>query len=148
MTDLNIRMVFWQPQLVLPPLTTNDIHVWCASISQISSQYALWQQLLSIAEQERASRMLLPATRTQFVVGRGLLREILAGYLSTSPTALHFDYGARGKPRLLNGNDLHFNLSHSADLLVVAIRRGDEVGIDVEKIRPVDEKKLAQQFLT
>jgi 4'-phosphopantetheinyl transferase len=148
MTDFNIWKGLWHPQLMPLPLTTNEIHVWYALVHQLSSRQALWEQLLSAAERERASRMLLPAARAQFIVGRGLLREILAGYLSEEPASLCFDYGSRGKPRLRSGKDLHFNLSHSADLLVVAVRRGDEVGIDAEKIRPVDEKKLAAQFLT
>jgi len=36
-------------------------------------------------------------------------------------------------------NSLHFNVAHSDSLAVYAVSRGHEVGIDVERIRPVRE---------
>lgn len=148
MIDFNIWKALWHPQLAPPPLTINEVHVWYASLHQLSSRHSLWEHLLSVAERERAARILLPTVRTQFVIGRIFLRKILAGYLSEEPVALRFGYGVQGKPRLQGESDLHFNLSHSADLLVVAVCRRDEIGIDAEKIRPIDDKKLASQFLT
>jgi 4'-phosphopantetheinyl transferase len=68
------------------------------------------------------------------VAARTLLRQILAEYVDASPERLRFGYGAQGKPFLLDAPDLHFNLSHTADLLVVAVARGRPVGVDVEAV--------------
>ena len=43
--------------------------------------------------------------------------------------------GDDGKPRASGG--LHFNLSHTDGLALIAISRAREVGVDVERVRPV-----------
>ena len=75
-----------------------------------------------------------------------LLRSVLCGYLDLEPAEVALRRGAHGKPAL-GGNrrpetsesgsrrPLHFNLSHSADLALIAVADRD-VGIDVELIRP------------
>jgi 4'-phosphopantetheinyl transferase len=43
---------------------------------------------------------------------------------------------------------LRFNLSHSGDVLLVALARDVEVGVDVERIRPVPEMQtIARRWL-
>jgi 4'-phosphopantetheinyl transferase len=61
------------------------------------------------------------------------LRDILATYLETSPEAIRLVNGTHGKPELA-GAELHFNLSHSGDVGLVAVAAEREVGIDVERI--------------
>jgi len=73
------------------------------------------------------------------VAARGLLRVLLGGYLQQTPEGLEFSYGQHGKPALSGGNassGLCFNLSHSSGLVVYAIARGRNLGIDVEHVRP------------
>ena len=44
-------------------------------------------------------------------------------------------------------NDLRFNVSHADGLALWAVVRGQEIGIDVERIRPEpDAHKLAELF--
>ncbi|HEU5062359.1 MAG TPA: 4'-phosphopantetheinyl transferase superfamily protein [Solirubrobacterales bacterium] len=61
---------------------------------------------------------------------------MLARYLGTTPEAVQITHGEHGKPRLEGTGDLAFNLSHSGQLAVIALVRGREVGIDVEKVVP------------
>ncbi|MDQ6812000.1 MAG: 4-phosphopantetheinyl transferase, partial [Actinomycetota bacterium] len=61
------------------------------------------------------------------------LRDVLAAYLETSPEAIRIVDGAHGKPELA-GRELHFNLSHSGDVGLVAVSRERPVGVDVERI--------------
>jgi phosphopantetheinyl transferase len=76
-----------------------------------------------------------------------LLCTVLAGYLGTDPAAVELRRGANGKPFLAGlwpGEEpasgsmprLHFNLSHSGDLALIAVAER-EVGVDVERIRPL-----------
>lgn len=65
-----------------------------------------------------------------------ILRQILATYLDTAPEALEFGYGEHGKPRLQNAGGPEFNLSHSGELLLVAVGEGRAVGVDVERVDP------------
>jgi phosphopantetheinyl transferase len=59
---------------------------------------------------------------------------------ATAPAHLRFDLGAHGKPALSSGfgdGTIHFNLSHSHDLLLCAVSRQRRVGVDVELLRPM-----------
>ena len=93
--------------------------------------------LLSPAERASAERIRLEGKKVQKASARSLLRRILALYLTVSPQALEFAYGAHGKPRLTR-HPLEFNLSHSKDLGLLAVAAGpsrDTLGIDLEYAR-------------
>ena len=64
-----------------------------------------------------------------------MLREILGGYLGVQPEELHFAVGEQGKPYLCGNDRLHFNLSHSGALFILAVSAEREVGIDIEQRR-------------
>ena len=90
-------------------------------------------------EKSRAARFRFARDRNHFIAARGILRELLGGYLHRSPAELEFDYGPSGKPALRTegpSSPVRFNLSHSHGLAVYAFALGREVGIDLEPIRP------------
>ena len=62
------------------------------------------------------------------------LRAILGQYTGAP---LDFATGEYGKPYLPADPHLHFNLSHSHQLALVAVSRDVEVGVDVEWFRPL-----------
>lgn len=86
------------------------------------------------------------------MVGRGLLRRILGQYLGCQPEQVRFGYGPFGKPALLetpSTGKVSFNLAHSAGLVLYAITRDQEVGIDVERLRPIEEmEQIAERFFS
>jgi 4'-phosphopantetheinyl transferase len=90
--------------------------------------------LLSNDERERATRFRSDTARLNFVMTRGTLRYLLSGYLNIEPQDISFEYSINGKPRLSDSFDLHFNVSHTEGLALLAFAQGREIGIDVEKI--------------
>ena len=89
-------------------------------------------------ELERLQRLARSKVGRRWLVSRAALRGILAAELGTSPSAVRLKLGAHGRPGLDPGahpSDLDFNLSHSADLALVAIARRRRVGVDVERLR-------------
>lgn len=97
---------------------------------------------------ERAIALRLRLGAEAWAAARAELRRVLAGYLGVLPTDVGLDAGPDGKPRLAAGSaiDLRFNLSHSAEVALVAVRLGHEVGVDVEAIRPgVDAAAIARE---
>jgi phosphopantetheinyl transferase len=65
------------------------------------------------------------------------LREVLACYLDENPAGIELRRGEHGKPALADpSSPLRFNLSHSGDLALVAVMKGREVGVDIQKILP------------
>ena len=94
------------------------------------------QELLCAEERARAARIVHARNRVLWARSRGILRALLGHYLDADPSELRFELGAHGKPALkgVTGqeSDLRFNLSHSNELMLVAVTAGLEVGVDIE----------------
>jgi len=88
-------------------------------------------QVLSASELERAARFHFDRHRGRFVASRVALRELLARHLGADPAEFTFETGSHGKPSL-PGDPVHFNLSRSEDLCLIALCEAAPVGIDVE----------------
>ncbi len=119
------------------------------SLSADADELEQLARVLSADEQERAARYRWERDRRKFVVGRGRLRRLLGLRLGRAADEVRFRYGANGKPALDGDGRLSFNLSHADDLMLVAISHDAEVGVDVERLRPLPEMAdLAPEFLT
>ena len=94
--------------------------------------------LLSEEERAKAADIANPAVRARFELGRGLRRKMLSEATGCLATGLTFAESGEGKPRALNAAGWDFNVSHSGDYVAVAVGR-DQVGVDLEQIRPVRE---------
>jgi 4'-phosphopantetheinyl transferase len=119
-------------------LDGGEIHVWHAALDREKQFLGRLESTLSLEEKARADRFHFVNDRNRFVAARGLLRELLGKYLQQTPASLGFSYGKYGKPVLSGGNaagGLCFNLSHSAGMVVYAIARDRNLGIDVEHVR-------------
>jgi phosphopantethiene--protein transferase domain len=114
-------------------LQTGEVHVWRIDLQQPGSLLEKFRSTLEADELQRASRFHFEKHRSGFVVARGFLRDVLSRYLETRPEALKFSYGDYGKPAL--AGRLHFNLSHSHEVALLAITEDRQVGVDVEHIR-------------
>lgn len=125
----------------MPTLVAEEIHVWCACLDQPTDRYI---SLLSTDEQLRARRFHFESDRRRFTVARGILRILLGRYLRLPPEKLYFDYSHRGKPSL-SSHSICFNTSHSGDLVLYAVSSKNEVGIDIEQIRPIEN---TEQLIT
>ena len=137
--------------LELPP---GEVHVWAARLDPPPERVAALRATLAADERARADRFRFEVHRRRFAVGRGLLRELLGAYLGAPPERLAFVYGERGKPDLAPatarpGAPLHFNLSHSHELAVLAVTREREIGADVEQLKPMDDlERIAERFFS
>jgi 4'-phosphopantetheinyl transferase len=120
-------------------LNPGQVHLWWRSLN-VSDPVsdALVGETLSPDEHERAARFYFARDRRQFVLARGMLRVILALYVGRRPQDLRFQYLAHGKPRLADPVvDVEFNLTHSHGMVLCAVARGQQVGVDVERLQPV-----------
>jgi len=129
-----------------------EIHVWHAALDREKKVIGQLEATLSLEEKARADRFHFVNDRNRFVVARGLLRELLGGYLHQAPASLEFSYGQHGKPSLSGENassGLNFNLSHSSGHVVYAIARERNLGIDVEHVRPESAgEDIAQRYFS
>lgn len=122
-------------------LGKGELQVWIAATPSDEADVMAFASLLSPDERARAERFIVSEPRHQFIFGRALLRQLLGACLSLDPTALVFGYQSRGKPFLVPPahGDLRFNLSHSGRIVVIALARGREVGVDIESIQRLDD---------
>jgi len=127
-------------------------HVWAARLDVPAAARANFASTLSPLETERAARFHFARHRDRFIAARGLLRSLLGHYLQIVPSKIEFDYGPNGKPLLPGAfakEQLHFNLTHSEDLALIAVARGEPVGVDVERIRTLsDADELVSRFFS
>lgn len=103
------------------------------------------QGVLSLEEQIRAKRYLDPRHRDRFIASRLGLRTILGTHLAQDAKSLVFVENEFGKPHVAD-QPLHFSLSHSEDRAILAISDSLEVGVDLERIRPLDHLDLAARY--
>lgn len=124
-----------------PRLHANEVHVW--ALRDCPVDIAEYTSLLSREELDRASRFRFPHLFDRFAADHGRLRLLLAAYLETSPRAISFAENSHGKPRLQEPScRLRFNMSHTEGLTMVALCLDAELGVDVEAVRPVENREL------
>jgi 4'-phosphopantetheinyl transferase len=128
------------------PVVHHAAHIYVAPVA--SMQPACLEDVLDSGETARSARFRSEPARRRFIGGHVLLRTVLGEFVGVAPQKLRFDHGPRGKPRLANNpaDSVWFSLAHSGELAVVAISATSEVGVDVERIRPIPEAlKIAER---
>jgi 4'-phosphopantetheinyl transferase len=137
----------WPTTAAPPPLPPGELHVWRAETTLAADALAAILSALPDDEQHAAQQVRIPAARARFIVARGLTRWLLAHYLQCDVRAVQLTYGPIGKLHLAPPEPLRFNATHSGDLVLVAIARDADVGVDVELLRPLPKfQELAERY--
>lgn len=127
-------------------LPDDEIHLWKIAVSALNRQRKNLASLLSDEEQSRAKRFISDLLTERYEVAQGALRAVLGQYLGIRPQEITYCFGQYKKPFLCdNEYSLQFNLSHSNDMVLIAVSRKDEVGVDIEMLR---KNSLAESILT
>jgi 4'-phosphopantetheinyl transferase len=146
----------WCPATVLPGLAPSQVRVWLVDLdSGLSPDEVEVAEpgpelgVLDDTEKARSARFVRARDRRRFARCRAALRQILGVLLDESPTGLIFRAVGQGKPELdframgLDDGDaragFRFNVSHSAELALIGVCRGREIGVDVERIKQLNE---------
>lgn len=151
----------WEPGSDVASLAADEVRVWIvdldADVRDPSDPDAVEPgpelAVLSDDERARAARFVRGRERRRFARCRAALREILGRLLDEPPGSLVFRAAAMGKPELDRGSAvverLRFNVSHSAELAAIAVCRGRELGVDLERLRPITEAtRIVESFFT
>lgn len=151
MLSMPERRINWLPPPARLEVIGSEVHVWAVALDPAPARLASLAACLSLDERDRAERFRFPGLRARFTAARGHLRTVLGNYLHLDPARLEFAYHSRGKPSLTGQGEgqIHFNLAHSQDLALIAVTRAGELGVDVERIRPMrDAEAIAQRFFS
>jgi 4'-phosphopantetheinyl transferase len=132
--------IAWPPATGSPALSADRLDVWAVRLDKGRGLLDKLAPTLSAAERQRAGQFRLDEPRQRFVVTRAALRMLLGKYLGMSASGVTLENDPHGKPRLASGSaadDVRFNVAHSGELALIAVTAGCEVGVDVERVRPV-----------
>ena len=135
-----------------PALAAGEAHVWSLPLEASDELLRQMLPLLTAAEQRQAYRFVRPELTRRFITRRALLRQLLAAYAAVPPDQLLYGSNNFGKPFLLSpphAGSVRFNTSQSHEAALLAVVRDREIGVDVERVRPMsDFRQLGRRFFT
>ncbi len=88
---------------------------------------------LSSAEKLRYDQYHPKAARL-FLISRVLVKTVLADKLGISPHQVNIQLHPNGKPFVQSSKAVYFNLTHSADVIILAVTEEGEIGVDIEQV--------------
>jgi 4'-phosphopantetheinyl transferase len=118
----------------------SGIDVWLTYYDEIvdERQIAALRLLLNPEEASQESRFYFADDRKRYLVTRAMVRMLLSRYAPIAPEHWVFSKNAYGRPEIANRIDevrgLSFNISHTRGLIVLAVSRDRDLGIDVENV--------------
>jgi 4'-phosphopantetheinyl transferase len=122
-------------------------HVWLVRVAEHRESAEDALTILDEEERARHAAFLRPADRDRYAAAHAALRRLLGAYLGMEPGEVTVGReqcplcgGPHGRPAVL-GSGLHFSLSHSGELVLLAFAAAP-VGIDVEELR--DQGAIAE----
>ena len=137
--------------MLVQPLDDGQVDLWLVRFERELDPplLAAYRALLPGEERKEAERFSSEEARTQFLLGRALLRIVLSHYVGEDPRVWVFRRSAHGKPVVAGPAPLplEFNLSHTRGLAACAVAMARNVGVDVEALRSSpDHLLLARRF--
>ncbi len=130
------------PRLVA---TSGDAGIWLVDLDGADADPAAALALLSGDEQARAERFVFDVHRRRFVTGRAALRTLLGERLGCPPSHAALRLRAGGEAGAERRSRTRFNVSHSDRYALVAIATGAELGVDIERVRPLRDMDLVAE---
>jgi 4'-phosphopantetheinyl transferase len=122
----------------------DEIHVWKISLFDPRPGEL---DILSQKELQRSQDFKNETARKTYICSRLVMRWLFASYLKQPASELKFETTQQGKPFLVgNTTELKFNLSHSGELILLAVSPIIELGIDIEQHKEIKNwEKIAQK---
>ncbi|HEY0819357.1 MAG TPA: 4'-phosphopantetheinyl transferase superfamily protein [Rhizobacter sp.] len=121
-------------------LTATDVHLWLAFCADAEREllHERYRALMTPDERARGDRFYFERDRARYRVTRALVRSVLSRYAPIAPQDWRFDATTYGQPLIVNpepeAQSLAFNLTHTSDLVVLAVTRQRAIGVDTENI--------------
>jgi len=125
----------------------DEIQVWFASAKESGIEAEEYFSNLSSAEQQRAVRFRFDKDRMTYVLGKYMVRGLLARTLLLRPQEIEFVFNKYGKPALGSDCRVSFNLAHAGEYVVCALAADRDIGVDIEAERTdIDFTGLASRY--
>lgn len=113
------------------PLLPDEVRVFW-TLTSVDLAPRMLSELLEPVELEASKRFRFAKDRLEYLVTRVLVRRVLARCSDRDPAGLRFTRNAHGRPALVGGGALRFNLTNTPDLVACAVTLDREIGVDAE----------------
>jgi 4'-phosphopantetheinyl transferase len=116
------------------------IDIWCAFCQTITDPPLLerYRGLLTAEELQQGARYHFAHDRHRYLITRALVRTTLSRYADVPPECWTFIPNPYGRPGISNDDTrarrISFNISHSSELVVLAITQDHDLGVDTEDV--------------
>jgi len=110
------------------------IDVWHGDILSEEDGQQNYYEFLNDDEKVKVASFTRPGIQKKYIKTRGVLRKVLGEYLEIKSQDIEIKIAEHGKPFVEN-EALFFNLSHTANRLVIAVSNNSEIGIDLEQYK-------------
>lgn len=122
-------------------LNARQIHFWVLDNNELQSKRIYFESLLNCDEVEKAYSFIQTKDTLTSIVSRAGLKIILAKYCEVKAKDVKIERDTKGKPYWADPEcgEIEFNLSHSNDITLIAVTRGDIIGVDCEYVRSFNE---------
>lgn len=144
----------WETVKDHPRLFAGEIHLWWLPLNAEGEVAERFRKQLTDRETAKLERQRNAELRMHFLSGRGILRELVAGYLGIAPARVAIHFGDFGKPYVRPARDdaspLSFNYSDSHGMGLFAFSWNCELGVDIEwlgrrgRFRQIIERRFAE----
>lgn len=115
---------------------SNDLELWHGKVGAGDAHYQAYWRVLDADELAHAGKINNPLLHKRYVEIHGRLRNLLAQTLNEPPEQIRIKKAEHGKPYLADYPELAFNLSHTADRVMIAVARQCQLGVDIEICKP------------
>jgi 4'-phosphopantetheinyl transferase len=137
----------WPASEIRGAIAPEEVHLWAWHLEPVPVGLAAHIELLDQEELRRLNSFRFAQDRGRYAVAHANLRRILAGYRDCPPADICFRANRFGKPELADeSSSLHFSLSHSQCIAVLAVAHGLPVGVDVEEVKPIEPEVADGHF--
>lgn len=101
---------------------------------------------VSVTKQKRFSKRKLFKNNLLSIIGEIGLRLIVQEEYGIRYDNISLIYNKNGKPKIENYNHIKFNISHSNDVVAIALSSECNIGIDIEKIKSFSKNVVGKFF--
>lgn len=113
-----------------------QVQVYVCPVSRVPQDHLVlshYLRFLTSAEKLRYDQYHPKAARL-FLISRVLVKSVLADKLGIAPYEVNLQLHPNGKPFVQGSKAVYFNLTHSADVIILAVTEEGEIGVDIERV--------------
>ncbi|WP_050607294.1 4'-phosphopantetheinyl transferase family protein [Clostridium niameyense] len=122
-------------------LSDCEIHIWIINWKLLIKWSLSLQHILTEKEQRYILKFRNYCDRMRSLTGKVISKMLLSQYIGIKYSEIDIKIGTFGKPSLFigaNKDNIHYNISHSGEFVVLTFTKLECIGIDIELIRNID----------